>query len=157
MTPASEHSPAINRSVAALPHPWGRAGWPAVLILLTSLTGQAAYEPSSAAGNQLPGWNRVPGTLQDVVAIFGAGLFLLAVLLVWARYFRKRPHSGSGHDRHHQRHHEERTSESESDDDEGGQRRHRRKRRRREHRSRNPTLAETGGLPPPRTQDHSQP
>jgi hypothetical protein len=33
----------------------------------------------------------------------------------------------------------------------GGDRRKRRHRRRREHRPRNPTLAETGGLPPVRT------
>ncbi|MCX8107768.1 MAG: hypothetical protein N3G20_03080, partial [Verrucomicrobiae bacterium] len=36
-------------------------------------------------------------------------------------------------------------------------RRHRRRRRRREHRPRNPTLAETGGLPPPRQTDQLPP
>lgn len=154
MIPASAPSPAAS----SLPAPCrrGRPLWLTLTLLATSLTGRAAYEPT-AAGSQLPVWDRVPGTVQDFIAIFGAGLFLLVVLLVWARFFRKRPREGSGHERHHHRHREERTSDADGGEDESGPRRHRRKRRRREHRTRNPTLAETGGLPPPRSQDNSQP
>ncbi len=155
MTPDSAPSP--TASPVPAPRRLRRPLRLALTLLAASLTGQAAYEPTTSSGSQLPAWDRVPGTVQDFIAIFGAGLFLLVVLLVWARYFRKRPRDGSSHERHHHRHREERTSEADGGDDESGPRRHRRKRRRREHRTRNPTLAETGGLPPPRTQDQSQP
>jgi hypothetical protein len=46
-----------------------------------------------------------------------------------------------------------RPSRSQRDDDEEGSGRRRRRKRRRPHRPRNPTLQDTGGLPPPRPDD----
>jgi hypothetical protein len=75
-----------------------------------------------------------------------AGLGLLVVLILWAKYLRKKP-------RAHE--HSVRPAIIPNSQDEDGEEaerhrkhRHRRRKRRREHRPRNPTLAETGGLPP---------
>jgi type VI protein secretion system component VasK len=93
-------------------------------------------------------------------------IFLLALggcvflVLLWAMFVRK---PGGRRHRHRQPHHgerqnkgvrEERDDQTEEDDEEGGIVR-RRRRRRREHRPLNPTLAETGGLPPRRTDPSS--
>lgn len=99
----------------------------------------------------------------DIVVIVATGLLLALGLVVWAKYFWK----GSRHKRSHHHRHEravdksqERSSDEgsaeEGADEEGeasGGHRHRRRRRRvtrRDHRQRNPSLAETGGLPPKR-------
>jgi ABC-type nickel/cobalt efflux system permease component RcnA len=107
--------------------------------------------------------------LTDILLIIGAGLALAALLVLWAVYWRK----AKRHKRHHHHHHKnhqpeaaekrelvaepvEHTSANAEEEDEGpeerlhGHQHHRRRIRRREHRHRNPTLAETGGLPPMR-------
>ena len=96
---------------------------------------------------------KVPNWLfKDVLIILLVGIGLLFTLLVWAKYFRsakkkKRIKSGA----------EAEIVYRDSDDEEGSddagdsrRRRYKRRYRRRDHRSRNPTLAETGGLPPGR-------
>ena len=97
----------------------------------------------------------------NVMLILGTGLVLALILLLWARYHvrnRKRRHlrherkaapapsvplnqgpadeepGAEGHHHHHHHHY------------------HRRRRHRRNHRPRNPTLGETGGLPPPKNE-----
>ena len=79
-------------------------------------------------------------------------LAVLGTVLYYTRRQRRRPH----HHHHHRPHREESgntssnqtspTAEAQS----GERERLRRRRRRRNHRPRNPTLAETGGLPPVR-------
>lgn len=115
------------------------------------LLGQIDLRPPSAA-SKLPTL-----LLPDILTILGIGLGLMVILLLWVIFVRKRkqPRSSnrityrtgvieedspletdSGHHRHHHRRH---------------------RRRRRDHRERNPTLAETGGLPPPREDESHGP
>ncbi|MHB8523722.1 MAG: hypothetical protein ACYDH9_23610 [Limisphaerales bacterium] len=95
--------------------------------------------------------------MQEVLWILAAGLGLLLILMAGAKYFRRSRHHQ--HDHHHRHHGSDSAdtrsapaaADSEDPDDSGPHRhRHRRRRRRRDHRPRNPTLAETGGLPPER-------
>lgn len=83
------------------------------------------------------------------------GIMLLIMLvagLIGFGFYRWGRHRRSH--RHRHRHHASRDSSKaeESDDSEDGEShgKRRRRRRRREHRPRNPTLSETGGLPPMR-------
>ena|SRR5438093_1037114 len=95
----------------------------------------------------------------DVLVILATALALGFVLLLWARYYvRKRK-------RRRHRHYHERGAHSTSpvvptmEDEEPlhNGHRHRRRRRRRDHRPRNPTLGETGGLPPQKTESSPNP
>ena len=78
--------------------------------------------------------------------LFGAIGFVVVCILIWAVFIRKREDQTA----RRYREHFSRSGEARSGDDaangNGGSRRKRK--RRREHRQRNPTLAETGGLPP---------
>lgn len=104
------------------------------------------FRETAVAGKSL--WQ----TLTSAWPVMLAGLGLLALLVLWAKYLRKKPraHESSGQPAilSHGR-----------TEDPAGQRSHRRRRRkrRREHRPRNPTLAETGGLPPVKPQPTSGP
>ena len=88
-------------------------------------------------------------------AIFGALGLIILLVLYWAIAIRK---PRRRHHRHHHRHHSRHwglnpdapVEEEDEAEEKGGEQRHRR--RRREHRPRNPTLAETGGLPPIRAE-----
>jgi hypothetical protein len=133
----------------------------------------------------LPKTNRSFGKLtelifSDVLVIIGVGLGLL-VLLAAAVYIgmrlrrrRKRVSSGEkvyrdAEDTGELDSPEVEEDEEEDDDAEGeghsghhgdghhGKRRYKYRVRRRTHRSRNPTLSETGGLPPVRTEEPSKP
>ncbi len=89
-----------------------------------------------------------PATLERSM-IFGAILLVVLGVFAWAMFWRK-PRRRSHSDRHH-RHaggNSRPAVAPDPADEKSGWRRKRR--RRREHRPRNPTLAETGGLPPPR-------
>jgi ABC-type nickel/cobalt efflux system permease component RcnA len=109
--------------------------------------------------------------IRDILLILAVVLVLAGVLVIWAKYLRG---SGRSHHHHHRRKHRHSsetdtaaTADTEpevesqaaetagSDPDEAGNhtqpyQHHRQKIHRREHRPRNPTLAETGGLPPVR-------
>jgi hypothetical protein len=99
--------------------------------------------------------------LRDLGLIAGVGLALTLVLIVWAvGYVQK----GRRKRKHHHRSRPEILRNTEESEDElgdagdgedggGGGHRHRRRRKRREHRRRNPSLAETGGLPPVREEE----
>jgi len=100
--------------------------------------------------------NRTTGlVVKDFLVIIATGLALGLLLLLWARYYVKRKK------RHH--HHDRKVlsqSHSSSDPDqeeESPHRSRRRRKRRRDHRPRNPTLAETGGLPTTKTEPSSNP
>ncbi len=80
-----------------------------------------------------------------VVAVISAGIF------IWAAFFRKRRKRRHSYERWHKRKDQAEESSSKSSHHPGAS--HRRHRHHRHHRERprNPTLAETGGLPPIRT------
>jgi hypothetical protein len=89
----------------------------------------------------------VKGPSMDLMIILGIGLCLSAILFFWAFFIRKRPrHTRGALVAQAGRHNEAHGS--------GGKRR--RRKRRPEHPDnwgRNPTLGETGGLPPSRPDD----
>jgi FtsZ-interacting cell division protein ZipA len=89
--------------------------------------------------------------MRETFIVIGAVLLVAVGLLLWASvaYKRRRRRSSS-----HRQHHEQKSAgKASADSAETRQTSHsRRRRRRREHRPRNPTLAETGGLPPVRTE-----
>jgi type VI protein secretion system component VasK len=93
-------------------------------------------------------WNRMDTTTRDAILVFGALTVVTLIIVVWAAFIRKKPREHSS--QHHHRHRPATQSEAVSQEtaEEPGRERRRRRRRRREHRPRNPTLAETGGLPP---------
>lgn len=111
----------------------------------------------------VPGAYRWMGlTLKELLMVLGAVSVVTLCTFIWAAYFRKRPRQHSRRYDHHHHRSDDQTNaagaptsvESEQD----SERRYRKKRRRRrEHRPRNPTLAETGGLPPLRTERPSDP
>jgi hypothetical protein len=115
--------------------------------------------PRSAAHAGAPSsWMAV----SDMLAILAAGLAVAIPVVGWILYAKKRRRTGHHHHRH------DHTSESasqaasepaieEAEDAETPHRHHRRRIRRRDHRPRNPTLAETGGLPPMREADSTPP
>jgi FtsZ-interacting cell division protein ZipA len=105
----------------------------------------------------IPGWRWMGLTIKELLILLGAVGAVTLVLVLWAAYWRKRPRSRRRHHHHHHHRSENQidspavTEEMEPED--ADEKRYRRKRRRRrEHRPRNPTLAETGGLPPLRTE-----
>ena len=108
-------------------------------------------------------WTRMDATTRDILIIIGATALVTVLALIWAVTFKKRRRRHSHH-RHHHHHHSHESSETTApvavDDEavmESTSRRRRRRHRRREHRPRNPTLAETGGLPPLRTTPPPEP
>lgn len=95
----------------------------------------------------LGGWRNTPGMGQDLLTVVGMAMVLLGLLMFWARFLRRRKR---------QRRHSDAVvadGQDENRQEQHHSHRHRHRRRRREHRGRNPTLAETGGLPPPRSPD----
>ena len=92
---------------------------------------------------------------KDFLVIIATGLALGLLLLLWARYYIKRKKRRHHHDRK-----EVSPSLSASDpelEEESHHHSRRRRKRRRDHRPRNPTLAETGGLPTTKTEPSSNP
>jgi len=94
----------------------------------------------------------------DIMVILATGLALGLILLLWARYYVR------SKKRRQHRHHERRSDPlpvahavEDGEDGEGRRVRRRRRRHRRDHRPRNPTLAETGGLPPSKAGPTSNP
>ena len=93
---------------------------------------------------------------------FGAAFLLIIGIFAWAAFYRK-PGSGSHrHHRHHRHHRQDlppltaRPGQPPPGQVPSGRRR-RRRRRRHSDLPRNPTLAETGGLPPRRTDETPPP
>jgi uncharacterized membrane protein YbhN (UPF0104 family) len=85
--------------------------------------------------------------LTDVILILGAIVLVTVILLYWAAYIRKpKRNSASAGSKSYAAKASSRTAEVEIIETPSGRRKWRR--RRRDHRPRNPTLAETGGLPP---------
>ena len=96
--------------------------------------------------------------MRERLIIFGAIGLVALVLLLWAVLIRrKRRHRHSHHHHHHHHHHHSSGSDENPTASQNGsgpvtsEGKRRRRRRHHRHRPRNPTLAETGGLPPIRT------
>ncbi len=87
----------------------------------------------------------------DIRFILGAVALLTVALILGALFMRKRREDDLSGWRVHHRHHHHQSDGTGS----GESSTRRRRRRRREHRPRNPTLAETGGLPPLRPEPPS--
>jgi FtsZ-interacting cell division protein ZipA len=103
----------------------------------------------------LPGaWHWMGLTFRELLIVLGAVAVVTLLLVIWAACLRKKPSRHS----HYQYPASTSPRSSENGETEDGQKRYRRKRRRRrEHRPRNPTLAETGGLPPLRAEQPPDP
>ena len=86
---------------------------------------------------------------RDVLTAVSLGLAVGVLLFVWA-YFRYRKKEGKKN-----RHAPPKPAPVEPvpESGESERRRRRKRRRRRDHRPRNPSLQQTGGLPPPRSDD----
>jgi hypothetical protein len=92
-------------------------------------------------------WRSLSAATRDALIIGGAFTLVIATVFLWAVYVRKPKR------RHHSHHRPHRSASDDSSNGSGqspGRRKWRRPRR--EHRPRNPTLAETGGLPPARNE-----
>jgi hypothetical protein len=109
----------------------------------------------------IPGaWRWMGLTFKELLLLLGAVGFVTLLVVLWAVYLRKRPRQHQHHHHHHHSHSSPAalSSSENGEPDPGEEKRYRRKRRRRrEHRPRNPTLAETGGLPPLRAERPSDP
>ena len=97
------------------------------------------------------GFWRMGPVLRERLILFGAILLVTSLIAGWVLLFRKGRH-GSGRreessHRHHRRSLTKKAAQGVAEIKQLVQE-HKRRRRRREHRPRNPTLAETGGLPP---------
>ena len=93
---------------------------------------------------------------KDVLVIVATGLALGLLLLLWARHYVKSKKRHHHHNRKVVSHSVPAVSDQEAQEVPHHHSRRRRKRRR-EHRPRNPTLAETGGLPTTKTEPSSNP
>ena len=104
----------------------------------------------------LASWRTSDPATRERVYIFGAIGVVTLLVLIWATFLRKRRRRR--HEHHHAQHASSRAAEAAETAAPGDaaapieRRRHRRRAGRR-HRPRNPTLAETGGLPPIRPED----
>jgi len=92
-------------------------------------------------------WRRLSGVRQEALLVCGALLAISAAILLWFLLTSKRRQR---HSRHHGSSRRFGMNPDAESSDPALALPHRRKwrRRRRDHRPRNPTLAETGGLPP---------
>jgi hypothetical protein len=101
-------------------------------------------------------WNSMGSGTRDCLIIFGAALLVTLILILWALFIRtpKRQSKtfGGGHRR--ERGFLVTEEERERHRSRGWFGSRRRKRRRHSERPRNPTLAETGGLPPVRDENN---
>jgi hypothetical protein len=107
---------------------------------------------SKEVDDALEQWRTLSPGVRECLVIIAALVAVCIAVLIWVVYFRRvrrRPH---GH--HHSRHYSQGPATDvvvESEDEPDQPRRRKWRRPRREHRPRNPTLSETGGLPPVRT------
>ena len=104
-------------------------------------------------------WAPSTNSFATFFIVFGALLFVTVAVFVWAAFFRKVPRRRhSHHHRHHWRTEESSGNGSSEPQPERSRiafwRRHRRFKKKR---LPNPTLAETGGLPPVRSSDSEPP
>jgi len=92
--------------------------------------------------------------LADTLIVFVAGGAIFATLAIWLIYRRKRRKRVTGGEKVFRPNQSAAEEEAHAEE---VRRRYKRRVRRRDHRGRNPTLAETGGLPPVRSEPESGP
>jgi hypothetical protein len=90
-----------------------------------------------------------PSALREWGILLGAILIISAVVILWIVFSGKSRRHAARREERHQRRRAFRRAMAEAEQ-RGDKPAGRRRRRRRRHRPRNPTLAETGGLPPVR-------
>jgi type VI protein secretion system component VasK len=126
-------------------------------ILLAQLDALNRLNPTAQVGKST-------GLLfKDMLVIVGTGLVLALLLVLWARHYVKKKKRRRRHQPPHERAAAARVTAAELEEkdemEEAGTqidgRHSRRRRHRRDHRPRNPTLAETGGLPPDKSEGPS--
>ncbi len=111
---------------------------------------------SSEGGEGLPVFGPLNPRTGETLILLGVLSLVIVALLIWAALIRKRHGGHHHHHRHHHHHHHRHNRQpvpaegaaAPTSADPIPDRRERRRHRRREHRPLNPTLAETGGLPP---------
>jgi hypothetical protein len=101
------------------------------------------------------GWTSANSGVRDGLIIFGSLLAVSLLLFFWVSFIRKSRRRSRSRSRHEPAAAAPPAQTGETSRSLFGS--GRRRRRRREHRPRNPTLAETGGLPPQRAHDSSSP
>jgi len=85
----------------------------------------------------------------DTLVVFLAGGAVCAAIVIWLMYMRKRRKKVTGGEKVYR---PSPSSNEPAEDSVEVRRRYKRRVRRRDHRERKPTLAETGGLPPVRSE-----
>lgn len=103
----------------------------------------------------LPGFGPLSPAMKERLIIFGALAVVLVVVVGWALLFRSRRQRSARREERRRRRHSISRSTAKGVAEIREYVKDRQRRRRREHRPRNPTLAETGGLPPVRREDNS--
>ncbi|SRR6266446_2524187 len=101
-------------------------------------------------------WQNMDSSTQQTFLVFGAILLVILLVLAWAVFLRRSRRKHHSHDHHHSR----ATAilrDAKVLEGVAAPTPRRRWRRRRSNRQRNPTLAETGGLPPVRTEPPPEP
>jgi hypothetical protein len=104
----------------------------------------------------LQAWRLANPSTREGIIIFGALGLVTVLVLFWAIFLRRRRQRRRSHHHSHQHSSEPAGSSNAPAEDSAPlfpQKRHKRNRLRRRHRPRNPTLAETGGLPPIRPEN----
>ena len=94
-------------------------------------------------------WRSLNATTRDGLIIGGAFILVIGTIVLWAVYIRKPKRR---HHSHRRSHHSSSPGAKSSEAAEQVPQRRKWRRPRRPHRQMNPTLAETGGLPPMRNQ-----
>ena len=108
--------------------------------------------------NPLPGFEPMGSVMKERLMVVGAVLFVALVALVWAFLFRrKRRRAARREERHHRRQSFTKSATRGVAEIKRFVEDQQHRGRRRRHRPRNPTLAETGGLPPFRDRKDDQP
>ena len=106
-------------------------------------------------------WQRMEPGMKEALVISGSLVLVIFLILIWAIFVRK---PSRRHHHRHRRYPRHRAPEPAQGQAAGAtdaaaapSKRRRWRRRRREHRPRNPTLSETGGLPPFRSEGPPSP
>jgi hypothetical protein len=115
------------------------------------------------AGDVMMTWQKMEPAMKEAVLISSSLVLVIFLILIWAIFVRKpsRCHQHRHGDHQHRRYRAPEPAEGQpagaTDDAAAPSKRRRWRRRRREHRPRNPTLSETGGLPPFRSEGPPSP
>jgi type VI protein secretion system component VasK len=120
--------------------------WP-VLGLSIDLPGDMVPTP----------WYKLGPSFRNYLAICGAIALVTLLAVLWAVYLRKRKRRHSRRPHSNDRREGAPPAQQDQQGEPAAGKRRRWRRRRRDHRPRNPTLAETGGLPPLREERPPEP